>query len=178
MDEKRVKFEPDHDLMNDVEELSRDDFDETRETSAMPKRHLGSKEKLAKIGSKLDVTEEDISNIKRQYRLVKILCSIVGGMAVFLSAVLGYLTGKEEPIKVSIIHGGGGYPYATTALFILGASLTASRKSIIRKRNLVLLVFTLLTFICSILAYAVAYDVAQPVEYYHLGIEYGVYSKE
>ena len=141
-------------------------------------RPMNSGKKLTEIAGKLDVTEDDVSKIKKQYRLVKILSPIIGCAVVALSALYGYLEGKDDEPKLINRETGKVYPYAIPALFVLGTMLPATKRTLRRRKNVVIIAAIVITTILSIIAFMLAQDAAQPIEYYSGSIEYGVYSKE
>ena len=139
-------------------------------------KHMNN-EKLAEIGDKLEVSEEDIGEIKDQYRGAKILAPIFGLIISAILTWLGYCAGRDEKYY-STEPVSEGYQYAAPAMLIAGAVLANSRDSIIKKRNIVLAVVIVLTLILSIIGYVVAYDIAYDRTPYGSAILYSVYSKD
>ncbi len=137
-----------------------------------------NEDKLNEICKKLDLPQEDLSKIKRQYLTVKIVSPFIGIFITALATLGGYLMGKNAHTKLVNRETGSVYPYVVPSLFLLGSTFNTSKKSIIRKRNLILIFAAVLTTILSVIAYTVAFDAGQPVEYYSGSIMYGVYSRE
>jgi len=141
-----------------------------------------NKEKLTEIGGKLDVSEEGIEEIKKEYRQVKILAPITGLIISALSTWVGYCDGRDEKFNSVGPASSGGYPFSAPTMLIAGAVLANSRDFIIKKRNIVLAVVIVLTLILSVIGYVVAYDIAYDRtpygDYSGDAIMYSVYSKE
>jgi hypothetical protein len=84
--------------------------------------------------------------------------------------------GKNAHPKLVNKETGSVYPYVIPTLFLLGGIVNNSKRSIIRRRNIILIITSILTAFLSVIAYTVAYDAGQSVEYYSGAILYGVYS--
>ncbi len=87
------------------------------------------KEKLVEIGEKLDVSEEDITTVNRQYRLAKIISLITGTITVFLSYAIGSYRGNAMGVKAAKEISNNykeSYPYAQPGLFLFGAAIIGS----------------------------------------------------
>ena len=133
-------------------------------------------EKLQSIGNKLDISERDLENIRRQNRRYKFLYPMIGGIIAICSTIAGYLMGKNADAKLVSSETGAVYPY-TLLSFAVGAPLTANLNSISRTKRLFILLTIIITVIVSIVGFTTAYDMARPVEYYSGAIRYGVYNK-
>jgi len=136
------------------------------------------RQKIDEMGAKLDVTEEDFRQIRRQYFLVKILAPITGAFIIFLSTLTGYLRGRDaRPLLVNR-ETGRVYPYVIPSMLALGITFADRKRFLTMKRNLLLITVSIVVIFMSIIGYFVAYDMGQPVEYYSGSIMYGVYSRE
>ncbi len=144
-----------------------------------------NEKKLAEIGDKLDISKEDISTVKRQYKLTKIISLITGTITVFLSYAIGSYRGNamgEKAAQEIFDRNLATYPLAVPSLFFSSTVIIGSKdylKSIKMKRNIFLLVIFVLTIILSILVYSSAYENAYDAAQEHIPFPvYGVYSKE
>lgn len=146
-------------------------------------------EKLESIGRKLNLSEKDITNIKKARRKSKFLYPIVGGIIAMLSTVAGYLIGKNAEPKLVNIYTGKvlrGYPYFTP-LFVYGSCIGSALVggsilgfSILKsksKNERLILITILITMLVSIIGFICAYDFARPIEYYGQPPLYGVFSR-
>jgi hypothetical protein len=82
--------------------------------------------KLQEIGSKLNVSEEDISRIQKERTKEKLLYTIIGAIIVGCSTVAGFLTGKANPVYVIE----GGYPFATSGLSLVVTGASKKEKNL------------------------------------------------
>jgi len=151
-----------------------------------------NKEKLAEIGSKLDVSESDIASIRKRHRHARIIAPVTGGLIVFYSTVIGYIVGSASGTKAGndawpkLVNSKTGevYPYMIPVLLGLASGISAS--DLRRKTKFIILFTSVLTVIFAVtgyllahgMAYENAYEAARGIQYYSGAIEYGVYSKE
>ena len=151
-----------------------------------------NKEKLAEIGNKLEVSEAEIADIKKRYRLVKIIAPIIGGFITILSVLFGYIignssgtnAGNEAGPKLVNSETGEVYPYMIPAFLGLASGLSPSG---MRRRTVwIIAVSAILAAVLAVVGYVIAhgtaydnaYNAARGIQYYTGAIEYGVYSKE
>ncbi len=74
------------------------------------------KEKLAKIGEKLNVSKDEINRLRKRRILTRIFAPILGILGVFSSLVTGLVLGR----------GGGPYPYGRPSFGFLGCSISGT----------------------------------------------------
>ena len=150
-------------------------------------------EKLAEIGSRLDVSETDMDGIRKRYRLTKIIAPIVGGLVAIFSAIFGYMAGNNDAgtdaandAGAILVNSETGEVYPYMIPVFLGVVGGMSASGLRRRTKLVIIASMILTAILTILGYMLAhgmaydnvYDAARGIEYYSGAIDYGVYSKE
>lgn len=129
-------------------------------------------EKLKEIGGRLDISEEDLKNIKIEKQKFNLIYPIIGVIVAICSTILGYLLGKNTEPKLVNAETGKTYPYSLFSFAILIATINL-RKNSNRK---VIIISIILTAIISIIGFVSAYNSAQPIEYYHGTIKYGVHN--
>lgn len=120
-------------------------------------------EKLRSIGDKLNVSKEDITDIKKRYkweRIFKIFIIPIGGI---LSFFLGAVT------HIYIVSGGSTYPYCVAGF---GTSITSSKSGKISLKLMIVGIMTwIITFFLGFLYADANKDYLGVVTYY------GVYGK-
>ncbi len=115
-------------------------------------------EKLVQIGSKLNVSGEDIKEVQSHNRRGKIMSVIVGGGIATLSTIAGFLIGMS-------LAGSNGYPYAVGG-FASVAQQSQGKKYLVPS--------VIITAIVSIIGFLVAYNHAM----FGLAIDYGAYKSK
>lgn len=146
--------------------------------------------KLYEIGEKLEITEDEINEIKKERLKSKLIYpfTIANGVIItIISYVLGYNKGKNKPTQLVSADTGKTYPfceygfsYFPNLYYVIGGAtglgaLIAVSKS---KHKKFLIGSIIVTVIGSILAFKYGYYLEQPnVRYYHGAIDYGVYYK-
>ncbi len=81
-------------------------------------------DKLQEIGSKLDVSGQDIKGIQKSHTLSKLKYSIATAVVGILALVIGFFAGRGSCPET--IGSGGGYPFAG-GLFALGGEKRVSK---------------------------------------------------
>ena len=117
-------------------------------------------EKLVQIGSKLNVSAQEIKGVQRGYFVSKMKYYIATGIVGILTFVLGFFAGRGTCPETDIGLGGG-YPYAA-GLFVPAAMSG--------KKNLSKIVVTLISVIGFV-------TVVKAASVFGQAIEYGVYKK-
>ncbi|MEM5855116.1 MAG: hypothetical protein QW472_02225 [Candidatus Aenigmatarchaeota archaeon] len=99
-----------------------------------------AQQKLQEIGQKLNITDEDIKNIKKAGLTNKILYWITTAIIAIISFIIGFFAGKVTCPST----GGGGYPYA--------AGLVIPNTLISKKRNskIAILLLSVIVFLVAI----------------------------
>ncbi|MFH1127109.1 MAG: hypothetical protein ABIG84_01990 [archaeon] len=120
-------------------------------------------EKILQIGSKLNISAQDIKDIQNHNTKNSILSPITGGIIAILSTILGFFIGMTTAGCTNC----NGYPFASAGLAST-AQKTGSKKYLTPA--------VIITALVSIMGFAVAYSVAQNMFGY--GIMYDVYKKE
>jgi hypothetical protein len=128
-------------------------------------------EELGEIGRDLGVSPGDIEVIRRERRRLRFLAPLAGAIVAIVSTILGFLNGRSGPIKLVSSETGAVYPFAIPAFILTAAAAPAVRRD---RRSTALIVTAGLTIFLSLVGYAVAYDMARPVQYYTGSIMYGV----
>lgn len=131
-------------------------------------------EKLQDIGDKLNISEKDLKNIKKEKQKNKLLYPIIGAIIAICSTLSGFILGKNTEPKLVNSETGETYPYSLLTFAIFGATINLRKNS---SKKLIIITI-ILTTIISIIGFVSAYNSAQPVEYYHGSIKYGVYNTE
>jgi hypothetical protein len=119
--------------------------------------------KLQEIGSKLNVSEEDINNIKKERIKGKFLYPLLGAVIACLSTVAGFFMGKANPICINL----EGYPFAISGLTLAAAGVSKKRRFF--------LVTVIATILLSVIGFIAAYKTAQRMFGY--AIKYNVYRR-
>lgn len=148
-------------------------------------------EKLTEIGDTLEITEEDIREIRKEKFRIKLIYPIVvamEGIISIFSFVLGYNKGKDKSIKLVSADTGKVYPlseskfsYYPALYYVIGGtvglgSVIALSKS---KHKKFLIASIIVALIASILAFKHGFNLTKPmIQYYHGEIFYGVYNKD
>lgn len=132
-------------------------------------------EKLQKIGNKLNVSEKDLKELKKEKLKSKYLYPITEAFIAGCSTILGYFAGKNAEPRTKISF----YPAITTSFTIIPGMISNQKGKLKFKKN----VITHITFIVfiSLFGFLIAYRIAQPeaeAEIYHRGALYDVYSKK
>ena len=120
-------------------------------------------EKLVQIGSKLNVSEQEIKDVQSQHRQDKILSPIKGGIIAILSTTVGFVIGAST----AGCYNCDGYPYA------IGGFAPVAQQSRIKKY---LVPSVIVTAAVSLVGFLIAYSAAQTMFGY--AIDYNVYSKK
>lgn len=120
-------------------------------------------EKLRSIGNKVNVSKEDIKEIKKRYKWEKIfkrfMIPIGGILSFFLGAV----------IHIYIVSGGSTYPYCVAGF---GTTITSSKSG---KISLKLMIIGIMTWIIVFFLGFLYADANK--DYMGVSTYYGVYSK-
>ena len=133
----------------------------------------------------MDVTDNQIRKIKKEYRRKKIFTFLIGGLSSILSYLIGHLAGKYREPRME--H--RGYPYGWSSMFFcsIGASVIlagggwVALMSHLERKNKYDLAFNLIVMsfiIVAVLSLLFGYHQGQPVEYYSEAVKYGVYTKK
>ncbi len=102
--------------------------------------------KLNEIGMKLEVSEEDIIQLKRRYLLIKILCPIIGLLiSMFIPMTIDSVTSTYNHQNNS------SYPYAIPFLLFVGTGSLESPDKIKRRGKIIILITAIITLFLSIM---------------------------
>ena len=112
------------------------------------------------IGSRLNVSENDVRNLRKERIKGKFLYLIAGLIVSGFSAIAGFLMGKANHVCVNC----EGYPFAA------GLAVTGTLK----KRKF-FLATTAATLLLSVIGFMVAYRIGQNM--FGVAIEYSVYRR-
>ena len=111
------------------------------------------------IGSRLNVSENDVRNLRKERIKGKLLYLITGLIVSGFSAIAGFLMGKANPVCVNC----EGYPFA--------AGLVAT--GTLKKRKFFLAAAA--TLLLSVIGFMAAYRIGQNM--FGVAIEYSVYRR-
>lgn len=121
-------------------------------------------EKLKEIGNKLDVTDEELTQIRRETIKSKIYVRFTQIIIIIASIISGYLIGKNASPRDS------SYPFFTSGFIMI-----ASVSNIDSKYKRFLMIQTIVTIILSIVGFLIAFRIGQPVKVYGFASDYNVY---
>jgi len=150
-------------------------------------------EKIGSIGQHLNISKEDIDELRQEKRRSLYLYPVIGAFLALIATLAGYITGKNADPKLVSSETGHMYPYSgafpgafgigsAIVVTILGASagvvgvklLKDSSSTRIYRRRIILLSI-ILTILFAFIGFKVAFSTTQPVEYYTGAIKYDVY---
>ena len=151
-----------------------------------------NKDKLKEVGSKLDITPQDMKNMRWERFRENWIYPLTGAVLVGFSAFFGWFFGRNREKLVSR-ETGEEYPFSPNlgvVVLVLGFPVLATgsavatylaRKQEGEKRRTALrlgFLMVIISLVLSILVFMVVHDLSRPVDYYSGSIKYGVYSKE
>ena len=118
-------------------------------------------QKLQEVGSKLNVSKEDIRNIQKEKIKGKFLYLIIGLIIVVFSTIVGFFMGKANPVCINC----EGYPFAAGLIATKGAS----------KKKKFFLATIIATILLSVIGFVAAYRTGQNM--FGIAIGYNVYRR-
>ena len=119
-------------------------------------------QKLQEVGSKLNVSKEDIRNIQKEKIKGKFLYPVIGLIIVVFSTIVGFFMGKANPVYIKDY---GGYPFAAG---LIAATRTSKKKKFF-------LATIIATILLSVIGFVAAYRAGQ--ETFGVAILYNVYER-
>lgn len=140
-------------------------------------------EKIKSIGEKLNVSEEDLKNIEKKRRKMKVLYPLTSAITIICSGIFGYIAGKKKfPYDMHE------YPYfqttCVTTYFTVGSLIAALILTVIssKKGNPKFkqsrFITIVITTIVAIIIFALTYSIGAEESTYGSGALYNVFSRK